>query len=88
MFPAAAAAGAATLGPSFCRTIFSTAVFRAAMTARQLVCPAAARAQSVSGTILGTVTDPSGAVVPGVHVKVTNLDTNISQTAVSNAVGD
>ena len=41
-FPAAAAAGAATQGRSSCRTIFSTAVFRAAMTARQLVCPAAA----------------------------------------------
>ena len=40
-------------------------------------------AQAPSASIVGRVTDPTGAVVPGVAVKATNLDTNISQTASS-----
>ena len=43
--------------------------------------------QTVSGTVSGTVTDPSGAVVPGVHLKVTNTATNEVRTAVSNSAG-
>ncbi len=35
---------------------------------------------STSGSIAGTVTDPSGAVIPGATVTVTNLATNTSQT--------
>ena len=34
--------------------------------------------QGTSGTILGTVTDPQGAVIAGVTVSVKNLDTNVS----------
>ncbi len=45
-------------------------------------------AQSPTARVTGRVTDPAGAVVPGVAVKITNLDTNISQPAASNAVGD
>src|SRR5262245_46190084 len=47
-----------------------------------------APAQTPSASIVGRVTDPTGAVTPGVTVKVTNLDTNISQQASSNQVGD
>jgi hypothetical protein len=39
------------------------------------------------GTILGTVTDPSGAVIPGVTVTITNTDTNQSQQVTTNSVG-
>src|SRR5512145_449862 len=45
-------------------------------------------AQSPTARVTGRVTDPAGAVVPGVAIKITNLDTNISQPAASNAVGD
>ena len=37
----------------------------------------AAQAQVVSGTIAGTVTDPSGAVVANAHVLVHNDDTGV-----------
>lgn len=38
-----------------------------------------ARAQVASGTIRGTVTDQSGAVIPGANVTVTNANTGISR---------
>lgn len=44
--------------------------------------------QTPSASVVGRVTDPSAAVVPGVSIKVTNLDTNISQQASSNQAGD
>src|SRR5579872_6383869 len=40
-----------------------------------------------TATILGTVTDTSGAVLPGANVEVKNLDTGISQSAVTDAQG-
>ena len=42
----------------------------------------------VTGTILGVVRDPSAAVVAGVTVVATNVDTNLSQQAVTNALGE
>jgi Carboxypeptidase regulatory-like domain/TonB dependent receptor len=44
-------------------------------------------AQETRGSILGTVTDPSGAVVSGATVIVTNTDTNISATLITNDKG-
>jgi len=41
-----------------------------------------------SATITGVVTDASRATVPAADVIVTNLDTNVSQTTQSNAVGE
>src|ERR1039458_7838953 len=40
------------------------------------------------GTILGRVTDASGAVVPSVEVKLRNEATNVTATAVSNVTVD
>jgi hypothetical protein len=39
---------------------------------------AAAVAQTITGSVRGTVTDPSGAVVAGATVAVTNTATNVT----------
>jgi outer membrane receptor protein involved in Fe transport len=44
-------------------------------------------AQLTRGTILGTVQDPSGAVVPNATVKITNAQTNIERSTTSNSEG-
>jgi hypothetical protein len=41
----------------------------------------------ITGSISGVVTDPSGAVVPGVRVTATSTSTNLEFTAVSDAQG-
>jgi hypothetical protein len=46
-----------------------------------------ALAQDTTGTILGTITDASGAVLPGVTVTVKNIDTSQSRAIVSDAAG-
>ncbi len=43
--------------------------------------------QTFRGTILGSVTDPSGAVVAGATVKVKNLGTGLERTTVTSADG-
>src|SRR5689334_19674506 len=48
---------------------------------------AVARAQDTTGTILGTITDASGAVLPGVTVSVKNTDTSQSRTIVTDDGG-
>jgi hypothetical protein len=44
-------------------------------------------AQTDTGRITGTVTDSTGAVIPGVTVTLTNTDTGASQSATSNGEG-
>jgi uncharacterized surface anchored protein len=46
-----------------------------------------ARAQDTTGTILGTITDASGGVLPGVSVTIKNTDTSQSRTVVTDAAG-
>src|ERR1035441_6951252 len=41
-----------------------------------------------TGTILGTITDTSGAIVPNVKVTITNTATNVSFHAVTGSSGD
>ena len=45
-------------------------------------------AQTTFSTIRGTVTDQTGAVVPGVEVNVTEVTTNLSRTVQSGAEGN
>jgi len=47
-----------------------------------------ALAQVPTASLVGRITDASGAVVPGVAIKVTNLDTNIAQSGKANEAGD
>src|SRR5574337_82100 len=39
------------------------------------------------GVIEGIITDPQGAVVPGVDVTITAIDTNVSQATKTNSAG-
>jgi hypothetical protein len=43
--------------------------------------------QTVEGLVTGTITDPSGAVVPNATVTLTNVGTQVSQTTTTNANG-
>ena len=47
----------------------------------------AVRAQVVTATLTGIVTDPSGATVAGAKVKAVNVGTNLSREAVSDSAG-
>ncbi|HKW56536.1 MAG TPA: TonB-dependent receptor [Candidatus Acidoferrum sp.] len=47
----------------------------------------ATRAQTVQGVITGTITDPTGAAVPGATVTITNVGTSISQTTKTGSDG-
>lgn len=58
------------------------------MAAVLLLLPAAAFCQLTTADILGTVTDASGAVVPGATVTLTNLGTNQTRTAQTSSSGD
>jgi len=44
-------------------------------------------AQKITATIRGTVTDPSGSVIPGAKVTVKNEDTGLTRTGESNSEG-
>jgi hypothetical protein len=53
-----------------------------------LVLACAMHAQETRGTIVGRVTDPAGAVVPGTEVRATNIDTGVSSSSKSNEAGN
>ena len=59
----------------------------AAIAVLVLVFSPAAVAQVITGTIIGTVSDETGAVLPGVEITVQNQSTGISRTVVSNDEG-
>src|SRR5579862_6876885 len=46
-----------------------------------------AQAQLNRGVIEGFVNDPQGAVIPGVNISITDVDTNVSATVKSNSAG-
>lgn len=52
-----------------------------------LLAGAAAYGQTTNATLTGTITDTTGAVVPGVQVKVTNTDTNELRQQTTNNAG-
>jgi len=51
------------------------------------VLPAAAAAQSTTGSIVGTVTDESKGVLPGAAIEVVNVDTGVTRSLVSGTDG-
>ncbi len=66
------------------RTAFALALFACA----NLLLVSPARAQSVYGSIFGTVTDKSGAAIPGATVTVTDESKGTVVTTTSNESGD
>jgi len=53
-----------------------------------MLCASLAFSQAVNSTVLGTVTDSSGAVVAGAKVTLTEADTNVSHTGQTNESGN
>jgi hypothetical protein len=53
-----------------------------------LLCGGVLHGQANTADIVGTVTDSGGAVLPNASVSLTNVATNVTQTAVSNGAGD
>src|SRR5215472_18911197 len=50
--------------------------------------PREVRAQAVKGSLLGTVTDATGAVVPGANVDITEVNTNLKRSTITNESGN
>ena len=50
--------------------------------------PSALRAQAVSGTILGSVQDSTGAAVPGASVTIVNSETGLTRAATTTSAGE
>jgi hypothetical protein len=53
-----------------------------------LVCSSTAHSQAVNATVLGTVTDVSGAVVVNCKITITETEKNVSRTALTNDSGN
>ena len=63
------------------------ALVRMLLVAASLTAAGGVDAQTITGTITGTVKDSSGGVLPGATVTMTQVDTNRQQTAVTDAEG-
>jgi hypothetical protein len=50
--------------------------------------PASLAAQAVTGTILGTITDDTGAILPGATVTLRHTDTGLARTVNSDSAGE
>src|SRR5262245_56929336 len=74
-------------GQDFLRT--STHTLRTCLLALLFCCAwaGAARAQIETGTIVGTVTDASASVVPGVKVEIRSAATGVVMTVTTNEAG-
>jgi hypothetical protein len=62
-------------------------VLMAILIVAALASPTAAQTQITTGVLQGTITDASGAVVPGVDVEARNAETNLTRSAVSDRDG-
>jgi hypothetical protein len=75
-------------GPQTCGKIFRRMILPLLVWALALTGIPTMSAQTDTGRVLGTVTDPVGAVVPGAAITLTNVDTGVVNTAVSDAQGN
>jgi hypothetical protein len=61
--------------------------FQFAVLALLLAFPVAAAAQVTTATIVGTISDPGGAILPGAQVTARNVDTGLTRTVISGESG-
>ncbi len=66
---------------------FGMRAIQFAVIALLLAIPLAVMGQVTTATIVGTVTDPGGAIVPGAQVTARNLDTGLARTVTSSDEG-
>jgi len=66
---------------------FGMRTIQFAIIALLLAIPLAAVAQVTTATIVGTVTDPGGSIVPGAQVTARSLDTGLTRTVTSSDAG-
>ncbi len=66
---------------------FGLRTIQFAVIALLLAIPLAVSAQVTTATIVGTVTDPGGSIVPGAQVTARSLDTGLSRTVTSSDEG-
>jgi hypothetical protein len=69
------------------KTIRSASLFAAFLLTFALLLPPDALGQGITGTITGTVTDSTGAAIPGAKVTVTESSTNAMHTVTTSDVG-
>jgi len=62
-------------------------IFLSAMLALSVAAAASAQSTAANGAIEGTISDVSGGVLPGVSVTITNVQTGVSRTVVTNEKG-
>jgi hypothetical protein len=67
--------------------LFRIAILFSGLLTLTLILPANSRAQVVSGTIAGTVSDPSGAVIGNARVLVHNDDTGVQRSLTTSGSG-
>src|SRR5688500_6467680 len=68
---------------------FRAAVAAALVVVLLFVAPArSARAQAVTGTLLGSVTDDAGLAIPSATVTITEINTNITTSVITNENGN
>ncbi len=75
----------AQLKPRRSKCVFTAMIF--GLLLALLALPNLVYGQGANATLLGTVTDVSGAVVPGASVQVTNVATGVSQTVKTDSQG-
>ena len=74
--------------PVFRNLVLRTALLPLVVLALLVTFQAQSNAQSITaGDVTGTVTDPTGAAIPGATVTLTNVNTNASQHAATNLEG-
>lgn len=69
------------------RKVGNSALFASLVLLLALIVPGRLSAQGTTGSITGTVTDPSGAVVPGATVTVKQIETNAVKTISTSDAG-
>ncbi len=72
----------------FLRKLVVAAALTFSISTMLLTTPVRMEAQAISGDLVGVVTDPTGAVLPGITVVAANIATGVKFSATTNASGE